>query len=230
MTISVVIPVLNESKYIGNTVRHLRRHGGERVIEIIVADGGSTDDTAQVALEAGATVIHAPEAGRGVQMNFGARQCTGDILYFIHADTIPPEAFTTDIERALLDGWHMGNFQYSFDAPGILLGVNAVFTRFSWLFLQGGDKTFFIRREIFFSLGGYDPGHVVMEEYDFLRRAKRAGYKLTVLPCKCLVSARKFERNSWLRVQIAYLLVYNLWAWGLVKPKTLKVIYWRILS
>jgi rSAM/selenodomain-associated transferase 2 len=230
MKISVIIPVLNESKYIGNTVRHLRKHGGERVIEILVVDGGSTDNTIQVALEAGVTVIHAPETGRGVQMNYGARYCTGDVLYFIHADTLPPDTFTVDIETALLDGWLMGNFQYRFDSPSNLLWVNAVFTRFPWLFLQGGDKTFFIRREVFFSLGGYDSEHVVMEEYDFLRRAKRAGYKLAVLPCKCLVSARKFKRNSWLRVQFAYLLVYNLWAWGLVKPKALKTIYWKILS
>lgn len=160
----------------------------------------------------------------------GEINSTGDILYFIHADTIPPETFAIDIETALLNGWQMGNFQYRFDAPGILLGINAGFTRLPWLFLQGGDKTFFIWREIFFSLDGYDPGHVIMEEYDFLRRAKRAGYKLAVLPRKCLVSARKFERNSWFRVQFAYLLVYNLWAWGLVKPKALKAIYWKILS
>lgn len=229
MQISVIIPALNEARHIGKTIRHIRQHGGRLVAEVIVVDGGSSDGTAQLAREAGATVITSPQKGRGAQIDFGARQSRGVVLYFVHADTLPPATFAADIEAALSKGWLMGNFQYCFDSKNLLLRLNASFTRFRWFFTQGGDRTFFIRRETYFGLGGYDPTFVVMEEYDFLRRAKRAGYDFTILPCKCTVSARKYERNSWLRVQIANLVAYNLWARGLATPQRVKEVYGRML-
>jgi rSAM/selenodomain-associated transferase 2 len=230
MKISIVIPALNESQFIGHTIRHLLKYGGGKVIELFVVDGGSTDDTIRVAREAGAAVLSSPEKGRAIQMNFGASQCTGEVLYFVHADTITPETYVSDISRALSQGSQMGNFQYRFDSSSRLLQFNALFTRFQWLVCQGGDKTFFIRRSLFFKLGGYDPAHVVMEEYDFVRRARKLGYKLAIIPAKCIVSARKYEQNSYLRVQIANLIVYNLWAWGWVKPTGLRAIYRKLLS
>jgi len=65
--------------------------------------------------------------------------------------------------------------------------------------------------------------------YDFLRRAKRAGYDFGVLPCKCTVSARKKERNGWLRAQIANLVACNLWSWGLAAPQRVREVYGRML-
>lgn len=229
MQISVIIPVLNEARHIGKTVRYIRQHGGRSVAEVIVVDGGSTDGTAQLAREAGATVIASPRKGRGAQIDFGARQSRGEVLYFVHADTLPPTTFAAEMQAALSKGWLMGNFQYCFDSKSLLLRLNAFSTRFRWFFTQGGDRTFFIRRETYFSLGGYDPSYVVMEEYDFLRRAKKAGHDFVMLPCKCTVSARKYERNSWLRVQLANLVAYNLWSWGLAKPQELKAVYGRML-
>ena len=230
MQLSIIIPTLNEARHIGRTLRHIRQHGSGQVAELLVVDGGSADATVRLAREAGATVLHAPRKGRAAQLDYGARQCSGDILYFVHADTLPPSTFSQDIEQALAQGWQMGNFQYDFDSPRLLLRCNAYFTRYRWFFTQGGDRTFFIRRDTYFALGGYDPALPIMEEYDFLRRAQRAGYDFAMLPGKCLVSARKYEHNSWLRVQFANLLVYNCWAWGLASPATLKALYGRVLS
>lgn len=230
MIISVIIPALNEEKGIGRTVQHLRRFGGNDLLEVLVIDGGSTDNTVRAAGAAGATVLSSPEKGRSAQMNFGARQSKGDILYFVHADTIPPETYTGEIFKALSDSdTHMGCFSYRFESPSLMLRINSFFTRLPFMFCQGGDKTFFIRRSVFFDLGAYDLKHVIMEEYDFLRRARKSGYKLAVLPQKCLVSARKYENNSWLRVQLANLVVYNLWSWNLARPEKLKVFYRRML-
>lgn len=230
MKISVIIPTYKEAPYIQKTIRYIQRFGGKEVLEILVVDGGSDDDTARIAAKVGATVIFSPIKGRGAQLHWGAKQSTGDVLYFVHADTFPPETFIADIKNALAAGWQMGNFQYSFDSPKYLLRLNAFFTRFRWFFTQGGDRTFFIRRETYFTIGGYDPNHVVMEEYEFLREAKKRGYDFAMLPCKCIVSARKYEDNSWLRVQIANLVVYNLWAWKLVSQShKLKAIYGKIL-
>ncbi len=229
MQLTVVIPTYNEARHICGTIQHLLQHGGNQIVEIMVVDGGSTDGTVSLSKRMGAKVIASPERGRSVQMHLGAKQGMGDVLYFVHADTLPPATFVADIEQALSDGCPMGNFQYCFDSPRLLLRLNAFFTRFRWFFTQGGDRTFFIRREIYFALGGYDPKHVFMEEYDFLRRAKKAGYDFAMLPRKCIVSARKYERNSWLRVQVANLIAFNLWSWGLATPQELKVIYRRIL-
>ena len=229
MKSSVIIPTYNEALCIGKTVRHILEYGGGAIAEILVIDGGSTDDTAKKAREAGATALLSPCKGRGAQLHYGAEQAKENILYFVHADTLPPETFVEDIEQALANGWLMGNFQYDFDSSRFLLRINAFFTRFRWFFTQGGDRTFFIRRETYFAIGGYDPGHVIMEEYEFLRRAQKQGYDFAMLPCKCTVSARKYENNSWLRVQIANFVVYNLWSWGLVGLPELRAIYSRML-
>ena len=229
MKFSVIIPTYNEAICIDKTIRHIRRFGGAAIEEILVVDGGSTDDTVKKAGEAGAKVMLSPQKGRGAQLHFGAEQSKEHILYFVHADTLPPESFVEEIEKALADGWQMGNFQYNFDSSRFLLRINAFFTRFRWFFTQGGDRTFFIRRETYFALGGYNPSHIIMEEYEFLRRAKKKGYDFAMLPCKCTVSARKYEHNSWLRVQFANFVVYNLWSWGLVGLPRLKAIYSRML-
>jgi rSAM/selenodomain-associated transferase 2 len=229
MKFSVIIPTLNEADNIGKTVRHIQQHGGERLLEIIVTDGGSTDATMEEAARAGARVFLAPIKGRGGQMDYGARQSNGGILYFVHADTLPPPTFAADIEAGIRAGWRMGNFRYDFNSPRRSLRFNAFFTKFRWFFTQGGDRTFFILRETYFALGGYDPRCVLMEEYDFLRRAKKAGHDFVVLPAKCLVSARKYEKNSWLRVQLANFVAYHLWAGGWVSPAKLKWLYWKML-
>ena len=230
MKISIIIPTLNEARSIGQTVRFLLRHGGAQVYEVIISDGGSKDATCQLAEEAGAKVIHSPGKGRALQMNFGVEKSAGDVLYFVHADTQPPETFASDIETAMREGWRTGSFQYRFDSNKFMLRINSFFTRFSWLFCQGGDKTYFIRKSDFLALGGYDPDHVVMEEYDFLRRAKKEGLNYLIVPRQAIVSARKYDQNSWLRVQIANFVVFNLWAWGLAQPQTLRSLYVRMLN
>lgn len=229
MTISVIIPTLNEAPHIAATVEHIRRYGDDKILEIIVVDGHSADGTDDIACAAGATVLHSPEKGRAQQMNFGADHSKGEVLYFVHADTRPPATFVAEIEEALRDGLQMGTFRSRFDSTLLLLRFNAFFTRSNRMFTQGGDRSFFVNREVFFALGAYRPEFVIMEEFDFFRRAQKAGYTLAALRGECLISARKYERNSWLRVQFANFLVFSLWKWRLVKPPTLKRIYWGML-
>ncbi len=229
MKISVILPVLNESENIAKAICHLQQYGADHLAEIIVVDGGSSDQTVALAKAAGANVYASPLTGRAAQLEFGVRQSKSDILYFVHADTLPPKSFAAEIGRALQNGYHMGNFQYDFDSSSWLLRINAYFTRFRWFFTLGGDRTFFIRKQTYQELGGFDPEYVIMEEYDFLRRAMRSGYDFAMIPRSCIVSARKYEENGWLRVQIANLVAYNLWSWGLAKPQRIREIYRRIL-
>ncbi len=227
MQISIVIPVLNEAERIGSLVRHLREQGGQAVLEILVVDAGSKDKTAQLAAEAGAKILPCPVCSRAAQMNLGARAAEGDVLYFVHADTLPPASFSTDIQAGLESGYVMGCYRYKFDSPNILLKINAFFNRFHWLWCQGGDKTFFIKKEIFEKTGGYDERHVIMEEYDFVRRVMPL-YKLLIIPKYATVSARKYEQNGWLRVQLANIVVFNLWRRG-AAPERLRRIYKTML-
>lgn len=229
MTVSVIIPTLNEAFHIGATVEHIRRYSNGKVLEIIVVDGYSADGTVDIARAAGAKVLRSPEKGRAQQMNFGAAHSKGEVLYFVHADTRPPATFVAEIEEALRGGLQMGTFRSRFDSTLLLLRFNAFFTRSNRMFTQGGDRSFFVSREVFFALGAYRPEFVIMEEYDLFRRAQKAGYELAALRGECLISARKYERNSWLRVQLANFLVFSLWKWRLAKPPALKRIYWRML-
>jgi rSAM/selenodomain-associated transferase 2 len=227
--ISVIIPTLNEAANIGRTLDHVLRHGGNRVGEVLVVDGGSDDATVAVAQQAGAKIIHSA-TGRARQMNAGAAAAAHPILYFVHADTLPPADFAMAIGEALAAGQPMGCFRYRFDSQRVMLRFNEWWTQFDWMFCQGGDKTFFIKKDVFDALGGYDERWSIMEEYDFLRRARAAGYPLAVLPQAALVSARKYEGRSWLRVQLANVTVFKLWQWRLADAATLRSIYQRMLG
>ncbi len=227
MRISIVIPVLDEAQTIGPLLQYLFDHGREQILEILVVDGGSTDGTGSIAEQSGATVLQCGVRSRAAQMNLGARHAQGDMLYFIHADTCPPASFASDIEASLAAGYVMGCYRYRFDSSSVLLKINAFFNRFKWLWCQGGDKTFYIQREVFQQLGGYDEYYTIMEEYDFLRRAMPL-YPLHIIPKYAVVSARKYENNSWLRVQYANALVFRLFRKG-ASPEQMKKTYTSIV-
>lgn len=229
MTLSIIIPTLNEAENIGRTLDFLNKNGDARLLEILVVDAESSDATAQIAREKGATVHIFPKKSRAAQMNFGAKMATGEVLYFVHADTLPPAIFLDEIEKAVLNGAEMGCFAYKFDSKSPFLAINAWFTQFSMEWCQGGDKTFFINKKVFDALGGYNERHVIMEEYEFLRRAKKAGFSLKIIPEFALVSARKYAKNSYLRVNLANFAVFNLWKMG-VEPERLRQIYRKLLK
>lgn len=227
MKISIIIPTLNEAEKIGGLCKYLFEHGKEYVQEIIVVDAESRDGTPDRAGNAGARVIRQPVQSRARQMNAGAMEARGDILYFIHADTLPPSTFAEDILAEVRAGYKMGCYRYQFDSPRSILKFNAWFVQFHWLFCQGGDKTFFILQDTFRDFNGYDERYVVMEEYDFLRRAMKK-YPLRIIPKNVIVSARKYEKNSWLRVQIANALAFTLFRSG-ADPYKIRSVYKSML-
>src|SRR4051812_32886229 len=113
--ISVIIPTYNEEEHIAKTILSLKeKDGGTSVTEIIVSDGGSTDNTIGEAAKAGASVIASPVKGRAAQMNYGASLAKNPVLYFIHADTLPPGNFTRDIHNAIQKNYSAGCFRLSF--------------------------------------------------------------------------------------------------------------------
>lgn len=228
MRLSIIIPTFNEASHIEQLIAHLKRHGSASLADVIVSDGGSTDNTLLLAQAAGATATKAPRKGRAAQMNHGAALASGDVLYFVHADVQIPESYVQDIREAVSGGYHFGSYRFRFDSPRSILRFNAYFTRFDTLSVRGGDQTLFITRTLFEAIGGFDEYYVIMEDYDILRRAaQQARFKL--IQKDVVVSARKYETNSWLKVQIANLTAMLLFRLR-VAPKVIASTYKRMLK
>lgn len=228
MKISIIIPTYNESAQIGKLVRYLFQHGTSALAEVIVSDGGSDDDTGARAREAGAQAVLSPEKGRAAQMNHGASLAKGEVLYFVHADCYPPVTYCDDIQQALAQGFDLGRYRTQFDSKKSILKINAWFTRFDFFICMGGDQTLFIRRAMFASCGGFREDMRIMEEYEFCKRAREKG-KYKIIPKAVLVSARKYETNSWLQVQLANSKVVSLYKQGASQQEMVEA-YKRMLS
>ncbi len=228
MTISIIIPAYNEEQLIGPLVCFLKRNSNSDVAEIIVADGGSTDNTVAKAAAAGATTVVSPLKGRSCQMNFGAAKATGTVLYFVHADTFPPAGYASDIIAAWQRGQSLGRYHTKFMSTKKILWFNEWFTRFDFFICMGGDQTLFVTKALFDSVGGFDNKMLLMEEYDFCARARQRG-SYTIMDGAALVSARKYEKNSWIRVQRANYKVVQLYKKGATQP-TLAATYKRMLN
>ncbi len=213
MKLSIIIPTLNEGELIEKLVRYIFEHTNEQDIEVIVSDAGSKDQTALKAAAAGAITLQCPEKGRAAQMNFGAKSAKGDVLYFVHADSFPPKSFAHDISNATRNGFALGRYRTKFDTSNLLLKMNAFFTRFDFFMCYGGDQTLFIQKKLFDSIEGFNKKMLIMEEYDLVERARIKG-KYKIFPGKALISTRKYDSNSWLRVQRANYKVIQLYKKG----------------
>lgn len=198
--ISIIIPVLNEEQWISRVLGYLRQNGSlKNIKEILVVDGGSTDDTVQKAIDFGAVVVHSTK-GRAKQMNQGAKMATGEILYFLHVDTLPPKYYDESIIEAVALGYQVGCFQMKFDSDSRFLKFFAWFTRVNHKLCRGGDQTLFITKELFSKADGFDEKYVVYEDNEFINRM----YKMTefrVLPRHVKTSARRYEKHGEVRLQ-----------------------------
>ena len=207
MTFSIIIPTYNEAGNIARLVAELRRYAPQA--EILVVDAHSPDGTAEAARRAGATVLPAPQPGRAAQMNHGATHATGELLYFVHADVSPHPDFVATIGRAVAAGYPAGCYRFRFDSRHPLLRINSYGTRFAGIMSRGGDQTLFITRALFERLGGFNEQFVIMEDFEIIQRIRQIA-QFFIAPHAVTVSARKYETNSWLRVQVANLTAFSL--------------------
>ena len=203
--VSVIIPTLNEAAHLPETLRHV---AAAKPHEIIIADGGSTDATLGIATEAGARIVRS-ERGRGVQMNAGASAATGELLFFLHADTLPPANYPEAIRETLSHPQNIaGAFRFSLRDPrpaGAAIIEKFTAWRSKWRPLPYGDQGLCIRRPIFEALGRF-PKWPMLEDIEFIRRARLHG-RIFIHPAAVQTSARRWQQHGAIRTFLRHQLI-----------------------
>ena len=193
MRLSLIIPVYNERQAIGACLDDLDALEGQ--VEVLFADGGSADGTVE-AIGNRYPVLVCPK-GRANQMNAAARAASGDVLWFSHCDSLLPHDGPEQIRRAVEAGAAFGCFHIAFDYRAPFMGCNTFLSNFRarrW-HIAWGDQGIFVRRDLFWDMGGF-PDLPLMEDYEFSRRMKARKIPLTVLPGTIVTSARRYRQGA----------------------------------
>lgn len=197
MRLSIVIPTLNEAAGIEQNIWHALALQPQ---EVIVADGQSTDGTAELAWSAGATVVSS-ERGRGRQLNAGARVATGDVLLFLHADCWLEPQSADQIAVALRDEKVIGGaFQQRIDhdRPIFRWLERGNAARVRWRRMPYGDQGIFLRQSAFESLSGFAEVRL-MEDVLLMREVRRRGWRIELLPGPLHVDPRRWLKHGVVR-------------------------------
>lgn len=219
--ISIIIPVLNEEKRINDLLKEINRLPEEK--EIIVVDGGSTDNTVLIASKY-AKVLKSKK-GRAFQMNTGGKHAKGDILWFVHCDSIPFKNSLKEIEYIIDKGYIGGGFSiYFYDYNSLFMKFISVTSnlRAKMLKLYFGDQGIFIKKEYFNKIGGY-PEIDLMEDWEFSISMKKIG-KTEMLPFLMGTSSRRFIQGGAFRTFLLMQKIKFLYILG-VSPSILNKIY-----
>ena len=155
--ISIIIPMLNEADNISNLLNHLSKNSSKQNIAgIIIVDGGSTDGSQSIISKfKNITLLHS-EKGRAKQINLGAKNAKGNILYFLHADSFPPQYFDKHIINEIENGNDAGCFRMKFNSNHWWLKLAGLLTCLPWKSCRGGDQSQFITKSLFYKIGGFN--------------------------------------------------------------------------
>lgn len=201
-TLSIIVPTLNEAAAIEALVPRLE---AAKPHEILIADGGSTDGTTQVAARNGARVVSSPR-GRARQMNHAAQFASGEFLLFLHADTTPPPDYPAIILRALVPGIAAGAFRFALRESIPLGTAIETLTRLRGFIRREpyGDQGLFMRRSVFQAVGGFTDWPI-LEDVDMVKRLRRIG-RICITSEPAPTSARRWQQggvlNTFLRHQL----------------------------
>lgn len=219
--LSIIIPTYNEEENLKKLLSYLLEFG-EGSIEIILVDASSKDQTVSVSKGFGASVLESTKKGRAYQMNLGASIAKGDILYFLHADSIPPKTYYWDIVSAYNMGYCSGCFRLEYKEKHWWLNINSWYKSFSFRFLRFGDQSLFVDRSIFQTISGFDESRLIMEDQEIVYRITKH-CRFIVLKGRILTSARKFIEHGVWRLQFVYAIVFIMVKLGFPQDKVVKV-------
>ena len=224
MKFSIIVPVLNEALLIRPFLQHLRERAPEA--EIIVADGGSSDGTLDLATGFCDQLVRS-EPNRAIQMNIGARAARGDILWFVHVDAELPLRCLDEIERIMDDPSVVGGYFRIRLPQGLVYRLTDSFAHYAGVLLRMrcGDHGIFCRRTVFLDIGGF-PKVPLMEDVGFVRQLHRHG-RVTYSDKRILISPRRYEAIGRVRLTLAYGFIAMLYIFGVPLSK-LASIYTRM--
>mgnify|MGYP002629565918 FL=1 len=230
MKISVIIPVYNEQENLAKRLSFLCKQANKIPLEIIVSNSPETFDETPKVCEIFSNIrfISSPKKGRATQMNFGTKHATGEIFLFLHADVGLPNNFYEEVTNAIKNGFKAGFFAYKFDRETPLLNLNSSFTKNDGIFAGGGDQCQFFTKEIFEKLNGYNEEYCIMEDFEMIDNVRTMKIPYTIIQSKATVSARKYDQNSWLKVNLINGYVFLKYKFG-VHPTKLRKTYKSLL-
>lgn len=225
--ISIIIPILNEAETIKKLLNYLLKNSSkETSLEIIIVDGGSTDGSLEIielflsgktqsrptsdlstALEETRIKLINSEKGRAKQMNLGAKQATGNVLYFLHADSFPPKNFDKLIITEIEKGINAGCFIMKFDSNHWWLKLAGLLTKLPWKICRGGDQSLFVSKSLFNTIGGFDETFAVYEDNDFISKLYTKN-QFVVIQKWLTTSARRYKTNGIWTLQYHFLVIH----------------------
>lgn len=221
--ISIIIPILNEAESIVKLLQYIIKNTSQKHIsEIIFVDGGSHDKSTEIVSkfivsrdsETSSELKPQPKIvllnaskGRAKQMNLGAKHATGNILYFLHADSFPPKNFDVLIINEVKKGNKAGCFRMQFNSNHWWLKLAGWFTKFNWKACRGGDQSLFITKPLFDDIGGYDMRYMIYED-NILINELYARKQFVVINKKLLTSARMYQKHGVFKLQFIYWSIY----------------------
>ena len=226
--LSIIIPVLNEAEIISELLDHLLNNSTKKnIADIIVVDGGSNDGTQNIVSKFEEVTLVNSEKGRAKQMNTGSALTTGDILYFLHADSFPPKHFDQLILNEVEKGNLAGCFKMKFDHKHWWLKLAGWLTKFSWKACRGGDQSQFITKELFKELKGFDESYSIYEDYDLINKLY-SRHQFIVIQEWLITSARRYQTNGIWKLQFHFWAIYVKKFFG-ASPKNLHQYYLKYI-
>jgi rSAM/selenodomain-associated transferase 2 len=216
MSVSIIVPVLNEAPLLRPFLAHLRQRATGA--EIVVADGGSSDGTVEV-VPGSCDQLVVSERNRAIQMNTGARAAHGDTLWFVHVDAEVPWGCLDEIERILADPNVAGGFFRIRLPQASIYRLTDGFAHYAGIFLRMrcGDHGLFCRRTAFLDVGGF-PEVPLMEDVEFFRLLRRRG-RVICSQKRILASPRRYQTIGPVRLTLAYGLITVLYIFGISLSK-----------
>jgi rSAM/selenodomain-associated transferase 2 len=207
--ISIIIPVYNEAEEVISNLKQIQNRISSfgYVTEILVVDGGSNDGTLALINQVDGIKCFESPRGRSRQMNYGAKQATAEILYFLHIDSFPPQDFDRLIIESVQNRHQAGCFKMKFRSRHLWLQFISWFTKFNTRSCRGGDQSLFVTKSLFEKVGGYNEEFLIYEDHEILKLIYGSS-DFKVIQHSISTSARRFEHKGILKLQVLFWIIY----------------------